>query len=312
MSRDERDIDSYRDAIDEAVEDGGGCAEAWAATTEARNTDRRPFMKFLAGLFGTASLGGLASADAGGERPDRGEGPHNERVTEVTGERAARIADEARTTDAFGRYDTHFAAEYGATVAENGSVYHVKRRGGPNRYVTSFPVEGPEGPIADLAVKLSPDGDLVASQAMRARVRGTVEESDGEVTVRSPSSGPTLTVERFVVDSDGVDTERLELGGDVDESEGFTTQVEVPDVDVPDVDIGCSDCKELYRTACTVGCGVSVGTICLVATVGIGSLACGAVVAAICAAITAFAGNACSPGSDRLTADAVCTDFNYC
>lgn len=62
----------------------------------------------------------------------------------------------------------------------------------------------------------------------------------------------------------------------------------------------------------TVGCGVSIGTIRLVATVGLGSLACGAVVAAVCAAITAFAGNACSPGSDRLAADAVCTDFDYC
>ena len=298
--------------IDEAVEDGGGCAEAWAATAEARNADRRPFIELLAGLFGTAGLGGLAKAETDSEQPDRGEGPSTERVTEVTGKRAARITDEARTTDAFGRYEAYFAAEHDATVAEDGAVYHLKRRGGPNRYVASFSVEGADGPIADLAVKLSPDGELVASQAMQARVRGTVAEADGEVTVQSPSSGPFLVVEHFVADSDGVDSERLELGGERDKGESVTTRVEVPDVSVPDVDIGCSDCKELYRTACTVGCGVSVGTICLVATVGIGSLACGAVVAAVCAAITAFAGNACSPGSDRLTADAVCTDFDYC
>jgi len=71
MPEDDTDLDQYREKVNNTLDDGGGCGEAWEALTELRgpDVDRRGFLASALGaglgVSGLASISDLVNADVG-------------------------------------------------------------------------------------------------------------------------------------------------------------------------------------------------------------------------------------------------------
>lgn len=267
-------------------------------------------------------------------------------IEEIENKQADRLKELVLESNELAKYREYIRNEWGGGIAESDtSVYKYQRKNAG--YVVSLLVESDGQPIADLAF-LVQDGRIQASQSMRSWAYKNWSGEQRLVLERltadggeSNSSGPgVLSTGNYDVQVSRAGVNLNDLGShSVSTSEhdksvtaaGLIPDVpsfdpELPEIDgpediphwddipgMPDIDPSCGDCKGTYEAACTIGCGVSIGTICLTATVGIGSLACGALASVICIVFDKFGQDACMPaGNDYINAETTCSKLGFC
>lgn len=94
MSQDgERSIGEYRTELNESVDDGGGCTEAWEALSAERSSSRRGF---LAAAVGTMLIG---SSTATAERSPDVELDSNKTISELSEQEKSRLIKKALGSD---------------------------------------------------------------------------------------------------------------------------------------------------------------------------------------------------------------------
>ncbi|WP_161958287.1 halocin C8-like domain-containing protein [Natrarchaeobaculum sulfurireducens] len=162
---------------------------------------------------------------------------------------------------------------------------------------------------------------------MKTKFNGSIEEGEDEAEIKvvSEDHEPLVAVTRYTLSEDGVEKDSAEFeSGDVSPLVGHG-DIELPEIDdwddlpsyddipgAPSIDVSCGECEELFETACIVGCGVTIGTICIIVTGGIGALACAAIVSIACIVIDYLGTDACAPGSDIVESEEFCSQLSFC
>ncbi|WP_049928134.1 hypothetical protein [Halopiger goleimassiliensis] len=87
------DTEAHRERLNDAVESGGGCVEAWNAARESRNGNRRSFLAgVVASLFAGASITNVSAAETVSLDPDK-------ETVELTAREKNRLVSDARSDE---------------------------------------------------------------------------------------------------------------------------------------------------------------------------------------------------------------------
>ena len=164
--------------------------------------------------------------------------------------------------------------------------------------------------------------DVIASVA-------TIESVNGDGTGPSENShsrknsSQAVQVTQYPISDRGANSNQVTANSNSIEVYGYELELpeidgwdDVPDYDdipgAPDISVSCGQCKTIFERACILGCGVSVGTICLFIGGPITGLACGVVASIACYVIDYLGVDACAPASDEVAADTFCDTLDFC
>lgn len=224
----------HAEKLNERV-DGGGCAEAWRATSEARDgVSRRRFLR------GTATVS-LAVFGTGAARAERLVEDHDV-YTELDDREAWGVLLSVFRTDEFARMGGHLRDEGQRLDPTEATVARVSREADDDGQDVEFD-------IVDVPVVGS---DAVDAHAVLRRDRNADEVTQAELEyVDAVEEG--VPTERRVVD--------VESGTDTWEWEGSPE-----DFETYEGDIGCTGCTAAIPIICQIGCGAGTAFICGVLT----------------------------------------------
>ena len=302
--------DSAREAVDEvndAVNDGGGCVEAWESMNalrsknDASNPDRRAAIKILGtGAMSVAGLG--AAANRTSAKKPTGTSPE---IDHVTGSEANKAVSTAIRTREFRNLRKKLHRDEGYSVKiPDASVLEVEDPDGNPHQIVAFQLEKRKRPrdsedgvdvTADMSVTLQ-NGEVTRSRAVEF-TSDTRNSGDGSIPVSAKTYKP--------------------VGSEIRSNRTEAVVEENPTEDEFSVaeSGGCFACTVIGDAVCAVGCGLAISAACAttaVANLGAG-VACGVIAGAFCTIITATRDRYAYAGcSGDFAIEAACYYAGYC
>lgn len=250
MTKRPDDVDEQIEEINDAVDDGSGCAETWETLSGLRNGDgvqRRGFIKMGAASVSLAMLGTTpALASTPDEEPS---------YDELNGTAARRVLAKFQQADEFKQLRKRAHERGGELKLDSTLVGRVENE--KTLEIVSVPIETAE----------SDRGYLTMGRIVEA---GQISIAELEYI--------NDTNERVPKDATKIDaTEGYEVstyGGTPLESVDAIS-VQSDEITTQDFDLGCWGCKKCFELICQIGCGASTAFICGVLS-GAGYIAGGA------------------------------------
>lgn len=248
--------DEAVEEVNDAVEDGGGCTEAWEALSDLRdqsNTNRRKFLRAMgAGAAATGGIGSLSGSALAAENED--EPP----LQKVNGSKKNKLRAKAVQTDEFKTLRQHIIKNLDAKLRVNNvSVFDVKIED-KSAYAVKVPIDGIENsPDASVAI-LVHDGNI-----------------EDVLSVISIADGDKITeVRKYRADNGDVETTIVPTATS-DERKKMLAE---SDISAQATASGnCGNCPFFVRRLCDYGCIVGGAAFCAIiglASVFIGGVAC--------------------------------------
>lgn len=306
MARSNDRTDNAIEQVNDAVEDGGGCTEAWEALSDLRestNSNRRNFLKnvTIAGVGGLGLMSGVAAGETTGDTNDWGNfeivgtlSGDDALKTSLNGGTEAEFIRSVMESDEYVELKNALAEAKSGTQLREANVVRVKLPDGNWRYLTQFKFESKE-PNRNTEIAISLDngpGEKGSSWP---------EQTTAMAEITDYSDGLPSQKQIFAYTSEGIAKETVNPS--IESAQQYVAQVQgIGDLrdrycGTPASRLPCDGCKLFIGLVNAGTCGgvgeIASATICAAVTSAtvIGPFLCAGAVGAVCFVVLHFSNN---------------------
>ncbi|WP_153552234.1 hypothetical protein [Halomicrobium sp. LC1Hm] len=317
-------VDAHRDEIDAAVNDGGGCVEAWSSLNDLRedgptNVDRRAAIKIVGGSVGALVGVGSASADEPASPSEVSVDPEV-----VSGADERRAVSAALTSRVYQQLSDRVRAEQSLFPdTDDTTVVRVEDQDGTAHEIVGIALR-PTTDESDnrssgetghdsIAVVLKA-GTVVSGRAIVTERAEGHEGVDGLTAAEAEAVDFTVSSTTYYTDDGEVRSGSASAAVAVEPGSGNGSVPSPEGISTAESNI-CWACTTIGNSVCALGCSVGAALICAAAGLAGGApgIACGAIVGTLCGILSAaedrFVGAGC--GADY-GIEAACYYGDYC
>lgn len=311
MAAEDNEFDRTTEQVNEAVNDGGGCVEAWEAMSSLRDEndaptpDRRMAIKlFGAGAASMAGLSGLtnrASADETTKSPPT--------PNQITGPKAKEMVSVSLQTDIYEDIEnTLWEQEQYVVEKSDPTVLEVSNDDGEKYQIVTFSLKE-----AKMNRGSGEDNENIADMSVTVH-NGEAVRGEAALFTSGATSNSSNTQESSIPISA---TTYKSTGGAVksNTTEGVIEEESADNEITPSSSNKCFACTVIGDAVCAIGCGIGITAACATSAVvnlGLGT-ACSVIGGAFCTILAAgrerYTGVGCS---GDVAIEFTCYHAGYC